>query len=492
MASSPDPDDAGDGELGRLLPDQTPIGSVPEMLPLGRFHFFLLSFGFTTHLAQGMIYEVLPLIVTSTEKALKINPTQAQLLVAALNAGAIPSAILGGLLADRIGRKKVIVISNVTGLVFSLLGPAASNFGYLVGLSAAKGFCIGAFDAAVYTLIIELLPMRRRGLLSSVWRIGWPTGGLIGALLCHLLLPSYRMVLLLSSLGLLASAAFLPFISESPRFLDMAGRPQEARRTLETIIRWNRADDPERYNLDMTRSATTTTTTNPTPPPANGCGLGLRAIQKLFQGRLLKFTLLLFVAWSCLSFASPGIRSVGPAYLEKNKKLNANNDVQTVQAIGSFCDFLGIVVAALIIDLSGRRWLALGGLCVAAAGALLIAPMPANAVAALAVVIGLQQLGQALVWPAIDVYTGECFPTVVRATASGFMRMVSALISAISPVVGGAMVSKSNSAVIFLCAGIYVLGIVPLVLLGVDTVGKKLEDDLEVEPDAKAAARATG
>jgi hypothetical protein len=146
----------------------------------------------------------------------------------------------------------------------------------------------------------------------------------------------------------------------------------------------------------------------------------------LFKSPLLRATLFLIPIWAFIAFASPGVRAVGPTYYEKAKGL-VHKDVTKVQAVATAADFMGLVLAALLVDLIGRRWIIVIGFLGAMGSTFVIAGLGAKTVWPLAVAVGMQQLFQAWVWGPLDVLTGELFPTIIRNSGSGLLRTISGI-----------------------------------------------------------------
>ena len=140
---------------------------------------------------------------------------------------------------------------------------------------------------------------------------------------------------------------------------------------------------------------------------------------------------------------------------------------------------MGLVLAALLVDLIGRRWIIVIGFLGAMGSTFVIAGLRVKALWPLAVAVGMQQLFQAWVWGPLDVLTGELFPTIVRNSGSGLLRTISGISGTISPIIGGAMVEATpmGNGVMWLYAVVYGIGVIPILLLNRDTKKAVLEDE---------------
>ena len=141
-------------------------------------------------------------------------------------------ATLGGLLADRFGRRQVFAI---TLLVFGLATGAAALswsvaallvFRFLIGLG------LGAELPVASTLVSEFAPARIRGrvvvLLEAFWAVGW-TARRADRLLRHPAADDgWRWALALGAVPALYAAVVRFGLPESVRFLERRGRVDEA------------------------------------------------------------------------------------------------------------------------------------------------------------------------------------------------------------------------------------------------------------------------
>ncbi|MFT4277078.1 MAG: MFS transporter [Rhodopseudomonas sp.] len=151
-------------------------------------------------------------------------------------AGAVLGALGFGWLTDRIGRKKLFFIT----LSLYLLATAATAMSWSVGSYALFRFLTGAGIGGEYTAINstiqELVPARYRGWTDLVINGSFWIGAAIGAVGAIVLLdpavidPDYgwRLAYLTGAiLGLIVFAMRL-WIPESPRWLMIHGRPEQA------------------------------------------------------------------------------------------------------------------------------------------------------------------------------------------------------------------------------------------------------------------------
>ena len=97
-------------------------------------------------------------------------------------AGASIAAL--GVLTDRVGRKRVFMLSMIVGSFFVTTMYWARTTWQLLTLRTA-GFATGGIQSPVTgTIVVEEAPPRYRGLLSGILQIGYPLGWALASLAC--------------------------------------------------------------------------------------------------------------------------------------------------------------------------------------------------------------------------------------------------------------------------------------------------------------------
>src|SRR3954464_10190942 len=161
-----------------------------------------------------------------------LSPTQLSWIASIGFVGMALGATLGGLLADRIGRRQVFAL---TLLVFGVATGAAAVswsvaallvFRFLIGLG------LGAELPVASTLVSEYAPARVRGrvvvLLEAFWAVGWLLAAVIGYLVVPRSDAGWRWALALGAVPAVYAVAVRRGLPESVRFLEMRGRTDEA------------------------------------------------------------------------------------------------------------------------------------------------------------------------------------------------------------------------------------------------------------------------
>ena len=163
-------------------------------------------------------------------------------ITSAVMFGAIFGGALAGQLADKLGRRRMILISAVLFAIFALLSGIAPDNGqtYMIVVRVFLGLGVGAASALVPAYISELAPARLRGRISGINQTMIVSGMLVSYVVDFLLkdLPgemSWRLML-----GFACIPAIILFLGvlrlpESPRYLIKNGNFAEARKVLSYV-----------------------------------------------------------------------------------------------------------------------------------------------------------------------------------------------------------------------------------------------------------------
>lgn len=155
------------------------------------------------------------------------RPALAPVLSAALF-GLAAGALSSGPLADRFGRKRLLVSSVLVFGVACLASAFSSSLEQLTVLRFVTGVGLGAAMPNAVTLMSEFCPDRRRATLTNTMFCGFPLGAACGGFLAAWMIPQWgwRSVLLLGGVTpLVLTLLLLLLLPESVRYLVAKGRP---------------------------------------------------------------------------------------------------------------------------------------------------------------------------------------------------------------------------------------------------------------------------
>lgn len=178
-------------------------------------------------------------LVLILKDVLNLGPSQVGLLAISAALGIVIGLIPAGRLADRFGRKRVLVFGLAWFTLFTLITPLFQNFWWIVGMRFVAGLGQGAVFPMPYLMMSEYIRSNRRAVA-----IGWQNGALLAAYILPLLVGSWavstfepevawRIPFIIGGLPLLFAFILWKAIPESPRWLLTKGRSDEVRRLIE-------------------------------------------------------------------------------------------------------------------------------------------------------------------------------------------------------------------------------------------------------------------
>ena len=161
---------------------------------------------------------------------------QSALILFSSGVAAVPGAIFSGWLGDKIGRRRVFLITILT---FSLATGAMAltpdrGWIYLTVMRFIVGIGVVGVAAVDMPLLQEFIPAAKRGWISGLSIALVPGGGLLAATFAAYLGPivGWRGLFALGLLPALMAFLIRVWVPESPRWLISRGRFEEARRSL--------------------------------------------------------------------------------------------------------------------------------------------------------------------------------------------------------------------------------------------------------------------
>jgi len=202
-----------------------------ESIPFGRFHVLLLAVVFAAVAFDNMDQVTLSFVIPQYSKEWGLTPSVTLLNPALGIGGTLIGAILGGIVADRIGRKKTF---NVMILVFAfteLANGFAQSFTWVITACFIMGIGVGGAVPIAFSIISEFTPAKSRGIaqiLIGVISIG--VGYLIASGAAYSLMPSlgWRFLFAIGVAPALLVPLIQRYVPESPRHLIGHGKYAEA------------------------------------------------------------------------------------------------------------------------------------------------------------------------------------------------------------------------------------------------------------------------
>src|SRR3989442_9872475 len=218
-----------------------------DRMPWSRWHWLIVVSVGATWILDGLEVTLagsLGVILTRRE-TLGLTDTQVGASATCYLAGAVIGALLFGYGTDRLGRKKLFFITVAVYLIATGLTAFSWNFVSYAFFRALTGAGIGGEYAAINSAIDELIPARVRGRVDLMINGSYWLGAALGAGATIFLLDPRRLPIWLgwrcafgigATLGLVI-IFFRRWIPESPRWLMIHGRNQEAVRIVGQVER---------------------------------------------------------------------------------------------------------------------------------------------------------------------------------------------------------------------------------------------------------------
>ncbi|HWC80339.1 MAG TPA: sugar porter family MFS transporter [Pseudonocardiaceae bacterium] len=168
------------------------------------------------------------------KKEFDLSPLAQGFVTSSLLVGCMVGALAASPLADRFGRRWLVLVSGTVFGIGSLIAASAANVGVIITGRVVMGLAVGALSMAVPIYLSEIAPARLRGALSGMNQLMISSGILI-AYLVNLGLDhtgQWRIAFGLAVVPAIALVIGVYFQPESPRWLVKHGRAAEARAVL--------------------------------------------------------------------------------------------------------------------------------------------------------------------------------------------------------------------------------------------------------------------
>lgn len=370
--------------------------------------------------------------------------------------GMMIGAAVFGRLADRIGRRRVLLLTVACDGIFGLLSAFAPSFEALLVLRLLTGVAVGGTLPVDYALMAEFLPSRSRGrwlvMLEGFWAVGTVVIALTAwALSLGGVAEAWRWILAATALPALIGIWLRLWVPESPMHLLRTGRTEEARTVLDRVLRANGLAP-----LDPGAALAA-------PPTAASAGL--------LSAGLRRRSVPVMAVWFLVSVSYYGVFTWMPARL-------AGEGFGFVRGYGflvlvALAQLPGYALAAWGVERWGRRPTLVGFLLLSAAACLLFVAATGTAlVAAALLLMSFSLLGT---WGALYAFTPELFPTASRATGMGAASAMARLGGLLAPSAVALLVARSFGTAVALFAGLLLLAALVAATIDAETRRRALE-----------------
>lgn len=411
-----------------------------DALPFTRAHRRLLLGSGAGWALDAMDVGLISFVIAALKVQWELSDGQMSWIASIGFVGMALGASVGGLLADRIGRRQVFAL---TLLVYGLATGASAlawSVASLMVLRFVVGLGLGAELPVASTLVSEFAPARIRGrvvvVLEAFWAVGWLLAALVGYFVIQASDDGWRWGLVIGAAPALYAVYVRRGLPESVRFLERTGRTDEAEqvvRRFEESAGVRQATEPgtgpaaaagEVDGAGVAGSAVSA--------PSEVLGVGARpgtGVRGLWSPAMRRRTTAIWVVWFFVNFAYYGAFVWLPSIL-------VASGFSLVRSFGftliiTLAQLPGYAVAAVLIESWGRR-VTLGTFLVGSAVSAGLFGWAGGDTAVLVagMLLSFFNLGA---WGALYAVTPEIYPTALRGTGAGWAAGFGRLASIVAP-----------------------------------------------------------
>ncbi len=366
--------------------------------------------------------------------------------------GMFVGAFAFGRIADRIGRRNILLLTVLMDAVFGMASAFAQDFTMLLALRFLTGVAVGGTLPVDYAMMAEFLPPKNRG-RWLVWLEGfWAIGTIIVALTAWIAaaqgaVAPWRWIFGVAALPAAIGIFLRLWVPESPMYLTRKGRADEAKAVLDRVLAAN-------GRPALPAGATIV----PSAVPEG-------AEESIFSGLLRARTFGVLALWFLVSLSYYGVFVWVPGQL-------ATEGFGFVRGYGflvilALAQIPGYALAAWGVEAIGRRTTLLAFLLLSAAGCFLFTVATGTAmVASSLILMSFALLGT---WGALYAFTPELYPTHLRGTGMGTASAVARLGGILAPSMLAVVFAKGFGIAIGTFAGLLVLAALALLMVKAET-----------------------
>lgn len=420
-----------------------------DNLPLNREHGRLLVGSGIGWALDAMDVGLISFVMAALAHQWQLSNTTLSFIGSIGFVGMALGASLGGLLADRIGRRNVFAL---TLLVYGIATGASALVTSVVALIALRfvvGLGLGAELPVASTLVSEFAPTRVRGKmvvwLESFWALGWILAALIGYFVIPLSPNGWRWALAVGVVPTLYAIVVRWGLPESVRFLESKGRFSEAEAS---VRRFEIASGVpalnEAQNVASSQESGTT---------------AKEVKESIWSPRLRTRTAALWTVWFGINLSYYGAFIWLPTLLSGQLHDLSRSFLYTL--IITLAQIPGYATAAYLIEKWGRRPTLAAFLAGSALGAALFALVGSQTISiangqhilliASGCVLSFFNLGA---WGALYAVSPEMYPTSIRGSGVGAAAAFGRIASIIAPLMVPVLLTAGGLGLVFGVIGV--------------------------------------
>ena len=383
----------------------------------------LLGLAGTGWMFDAMDVGILSFVIAAIAIDWNLTPDQMGWIGSVNSIGMAIGAFGFGMLADRIGRKQVFMITLVLFSVASGLSALTTTLFAFLALRFLVGAGLGGELPVASTLVSESVKAHERGkvvvLLESFWAVGW----ILAALIAYFIIPDYgwRVALIITALPAFYAIYLRRKLPDSPKF-KTSGEPKQS---------------------------------------------AIQKVAALWSREYAKRTLMLWIVWFTVVFSYYGMFLWLPSVMVL-KGFSMIHSFGYVLLM-TLAQLPGYFTAAWLIERLGRKFVLSTYLLGTALSALAFGN--AESLTALLIFGALLSFFNLGAWGALYAYSPEQYPTSIRATGAGTAAAVGRIGGIFGPLLVGSLLSGGYGfGLIFgIFCGAIIIGVLAVIFLGTET-----------------------
>ncbi|WP_139007059.1 MFS transporter [Arthrobacter crystallopoietes] len=390
---------------------------------MGRFQITAVAIALALILIDGFDVAVMAYAAPDLSREWGLDPVTLGFLLSASLFGMAAGSILLTPLADRIGRRKLTIISMAIISVGMVLSVVSTGPAQLMTYRVLTGLGVGGMMANLNVLVSEYASDKRRGSIIGIYAAGYPIGATIGGFVAGPLIPAFgwqSAFLVGAVLSVIMFAVSWLFLPESLDYL-LVRRPPGAL---------------EKANRIMARIGRPALSSLPLLPEAEHAQGG--AVREILTSPVKLRTLMLWTGYACLVAAYYFANTWTPKIMAA-----ASGDDSLGVTVGVVANFGGIlgcfIFSALAIRYRSNRLL-MATLAGAAAAYIVFGLIFTQVSVAVVVALFLGILTTAGIAGFYAVAPGV-YTARARATGIGWMIGIGRLVSIVAPILVGYLIA---------------------------------------------------
>lgn len=330
--------------------------------------------------------------------------------------GVMFGAMSFGSLSDRFGRRIMLLVSSVSGMLFAVASAFSTSYVMFTVLRFFTGFCITGIVIVSTVLSVEWVDIEHRKLVGVIDSLSW-TFGNIGFAGIAYFVNDWRWLVVCVTSPLILAIITWRWMPESARWLIANGKLEQAQMYLKRCAKMNKTEE----SIDTLKPETLSTIVVTDKRDRNYSYLDLIRTPKMRKLALRTGTL-----WFCVATTFYGI-----SFNITGFGLN----IYLTQFTYALIEVPAKLSCYFLLDKIGRRSIVVGALLMAAIclGINIVIPKDMSVVRTVVAVIG--KGFSSASFATVVLYSSELYPTVVRQNGMGYNSFMGRLGVAVAPLI---------------------------------------------------------